>query len=168
MSTDLVLQRIVLRPITAESAAAVVDGLRGDNWAADYPTDGDMVICTLVLRALDSGVEYQPPTVITPWTGPWQVCVRTDESDTVIGGIGFKGGPANGTIEIGYGIAESARGHGYATDAVRALLQLVTGQDLSVIAETEPGNTASERVLQRCGFVPTHTADDGNLWWEAE
>ncbi|NBO45930.1 MAG: N-acetyltransferase [Actinobacteria bacterium] len=168
MSADLVLQRIVLRPITAGSAAEVVNGLRHDDWAVDYPTDGDMVICALVLRALDSGVNYQPPTVIAPWTGPWQVCVRTNDGETVIGGIGFKGGPTNGAIEIGYGIAESARGHGYATDAVRALLQLVSGQDLRVTAETEPGNTASERVLQRCGFVPTHTADDGNLWWEVE
>lgn len=168
MSTDLILQRIVLRPITSESACAVVDGNRQGDWAADYPTDGDMVICALVLRAIDSGVTYVPPTVVTPWTGPWQVCVRSAEGETVIGGIGFKGGPKNGTIEIGYGIAESARGNGYVTEAVRALLQLVSSQEVSVIAETEPGNRASERVLQRCGFIPTHSADDGNLWWVAQ
>ena len=168
MSPDLILQRTVLRPITVDVARNVVDGVRDDDWAADYPTDGDVVICSLVLRSVDAGVDYQPPSVITPWTGPWQVCARSDQGDIVIGGIGFKGGPVNGTIEIGYGIAESARGHGYVTESVRALVQLVSNIDVSVIAETEPGNSASERVLQRCGFVITHIADDGNLWWIAQ
>ena len=167
MTTDLMLQRICLRPVSQEMARAIVDGDRRDDWAPDYPTDGDVVICAVVLRAIDAGVAYRPPSLATPWTGPWQICVRNDAGETVIGAVGFKGGPVEGTVEIGYGIAESARGHGYVTDAVMALLQLVGDHDVAVVAETEPGNDASERVLQRCGFVTTHTAADGNLWWRA-
>ena len=39
-----------------------------------------------------------------------------------VGGIGFKGQPDGGCVEIGYGLAPSARGHGYAAEAVVALL----------------------------------------------
>jgi len=167
MNGYITLPRVVLRPITADIAHDVVEGVRQSDWAPDYPTDGDVVICSLVLKAVESGIAYQPPTVITPWTGSWQVCVRGTEEEIVIGGIGFKGSPQHGEVEIGYGIAESARGHGYVSDSVRALVQLADDLDLTVIAETEPGNDASERVLERCGFVRTHTADDGNLWWRA-
>lgn len=168
MTAELMLQRICLRPVSEAMARAVVQGNRSTDWAHDYPTDGDVVISTVVLRAIEAGAAYQPPSVVTPWTGPWQICVRGEAGETVIGAIGFKGGPVDGSVEIGYGIAESARGHGYVTDAVMALLQLVSGHDVTVVAETEPGNAASERVLQRCGFVPTHTAADGNLWWRAD
>ena len=39
-----------------------------------------------------------------------------------IGGIGFKGQPEDGRIEVGYGLAPSARGNGYAAEALAALL----------------------------------------------
>ena len=167
--TDLALQRIVLRPITIEIATAVVDGPRQPNWAADYPTDGDVVICSLMLRSVAAGVDFHPATVLTPWSGPWQILTKgSDDSLTVIGAIGFKGLPLEGVVEIGYGIAESARGSGYATEAVMALLQLADSAGVGVIAETEPGNEPSERVLRRCGFEQTHTAQDGNSWWRAQ
>lgn len=168
MTSDVTLQRICLRPVSPDIAEQVVDGHRQPNWAADYPTEGDVVVSAIVLRAISAGVDYRPPTVTEPWSGPWQICVRTESQECVIGAVGFKGGPAEGQVEIGYGIAESARGNGYVTDAVLALVQLVRSQQLSVIAETEPGNDASERVLERCGFTRTHTAADGNLWWRTD
>ena len=106
MTTDLMLQRICLRPVSQEMARETVEGQRHDDWAPDYPTDGDVFISSVVLRAIDAGVAYRPPSLALPWTGPWQICVRGEAGETVVGGIGFKGGPVDGTVEIGYGIAE--------------------------------------------------------------
>jgi RimJ/RimL family protein N-acetyltransferase len=72
-----------------------------------------------------------------------------------IGGLGFKGEPVGGCVEIGYGLAPSARGHGYAAEAVIALMTLAAGHGLSrVIAETALDNIASQRTLVRAGFRP--------------
>jgi RimJ/RimL family protein N-acetyltransferase len=57
-------------------------------------------------------------------------------------------------IEIGYWLFERARGRGVATCAVRALLDwLFANGLLRVEAVVGIGNTPSERVLERCGFV---------------
>ena len=70
-----------------------------------------------------------------------------------IGGIGFKGQPDRGCVEIGYGLAPSARGHGYAAEAVIALLTVAADHGLSrVIADTTLDNIASQRTLIRAGF----------------
>jgi [ribosomal protein S5]-alanine N-acetyltransferase len=47
--------------------------------------------------------------------------VSADEG-LVVGSGGFKGPPADGAVEIGYGVAPSARGQGFATQAVRLLV----------------------------------------------
>jgi RimJ/RimL family protein N-acetyltransferase len=70
-----------------------------------------------------------------------------------IGGLGFKGQPDGGCVEIGYGLAPSARGHGYATEGVIALLTVAADHELSrVIADTTLDNIASQRTLVRAGF----------------
>jgi RimJ/RimL family protein N-acetyltransferase len=70
-----------------------------------------------------------------------------------VGGIGFKGQPDGGCVEIGYGLAPSARGHGYAAEAVIALLTVAADHGLfRVIADTTLDNIASQRTLIRAGF----------------
>ena len=60
----------------------------------------------------------------------------------------------DGTREIGYHIAKQYTGMGYATEAVRAFLPVAA--DRAGIGEVFgiclSGNTASRRVLQKCGF----------------
>jgi RimJ/RimL family protein N-acetyltransferase len=79
-----------------------------------------------------------------------------------LGGIGFKGQPEGGCVEIGYGLAPSARSHGYAAEAVVALLAIAADHGLSkVIADTTVDNIASQRALIRAGFRLVGT--DGDL-----
>ena len=88
------------------------------------------------------------------WYWPWRLALRaTGES---IGDACFKGLPANGRPEIGYGLERPFRGRGLATEAVRALCQWALAQPgvQAVEAETEPGNAASQHVLQKNGFLP--------------
>lgn len=74
-----------------------------------------------------------------------------------VGDLCFKGLQPDGSVEIGYGIAEENRGHGYATEAVDAVTAWALQHPgvCRVEAETEPTNRASQRVLEKCGFVPS-------------
>jgi RimJ/RimL family protein N-acetyltransferase len=64
-------------------------------------------------------------------------------------------------VEVGYGLAPSARGHGYAAEALVALLRLAAEHGLSrAVAETDRDNAASRRTLARAGFH--HVASTGN------
>ena len=73
------------------------------------------------------------------------------------GELCFRGVQPGGSVEIGYGSAEESRGHGYATEAVDAVTAWALKQlgVCRVDAETEPENRASQRVLEKCGFVPS-------------
>ncbi len=76
---------------------------------------------------------------------------------THIGELSFKGIDLNGAAEIGYGISTEYKGKGYATEAVSAIVRWAI-QQLGVArieAETEFENAASQRVLEKCGFIAT-------------
>ena len=70
--------------------------------------------------------------------------------------------------ELAYELLPAARGHGYATEGSRALLEatFATGRQ-RVRATVRPHNTASLRVLDRLGFVRERvTRDaDGEVVW---
>lgn len=75
----------------------------------------------------------------------------------LVGGGGFKGPPAEGTVEIGYSVLPQYEGRGYATEMVEALVRWALDHPgvLRVVAETEWANPASVRVLQKVGFTQT-------------
>ena len=87
------------------------------------------------------------------WYAIWMI-EKTD--GTHIGDLCFKGLREDGIAEIGYGILEEHRGQGYATEAVRAACRwaFLHPDVTSLEAETDAGNAASQRVLQKCGFLP--------------
>lgn len=60
-----------------------------------------------------------------------------------------------GMIEIGYGIAPTRRGRGFATRAVGKLLELVRADTRIeiVAAETAVDNVPSQRILEKNGFA---------------
>jgi len=154
--------RLTLTDFARDEWVAVATGERAERlWAPDYPTDGDVQLASLSLLG-----ETTQPTDDAPW-GPLQV--RERAGGMAVGGAGFKGPPDDqGVVEVGYGFAPSARGHGYATEAVRALCALAVARGaLAVIAETDVNNAASERVLERCGFAVMSRDAQMTYWfWE--
>jgi ribosomal-protein-alanine N-acetyltransferase len=92
-----------------------------------------------------------------------------DVPGEVVGMLGTKGGVnEQGAVEVGYGFNASFEGRGYATEAVGALVRsLLTHPDVrTVTAETSVANLASQRVLEKNGFVRTGTGwndEDGDL-----
>lgn len=74
-------------------------------------------------------------------------------------------GPAKDrAVEIGYGILPSYEGNGYMTEAVQGMIRWAFAQqDVNFVeAETDPDNRASQRILEKCGFVPNgKTGEEG-------
>lgn len=132
-------------PDEAERIAAAAPGPQ-DRWAADYPFEGDVVAVGMMLRAARELGDPRP-------FGYYRIDRLAD--GLAVGGIGFKGAPLDGRVEVGYGLAPSARGQGYAAEALTALLGLAAGRGVrTVLADTEHGNVASQRTLERAGFTP--------------
>jgi ribosomal-protein-alanine N-acetyltransferase len=71
-----------------------------------------------------------------------------------VGFLGFKGVPADGEAEVGYGTAEAYQCRGYMSEALEGLLCWAagTGRCRKVAADTHVDNIASQRVLIKCGF----------------
>ena len=88
------------------------------------------------------------------WYAMWMIELQ---EGTHIGDLCFKGLGSNGIVEIGYGILEEYQGQGYATEAVGATVNWALLQPgvTRVEAETEPDNQASQRILEKCGFLPS-------------
>jgi ribosomal-protein-alanine N-acetyltransferase len=97
--------------------------------------------------------------------GVWVVIERS--SGTIVGDAGFTGPPAaDETIEVGYSIVADRRGRGYATEAVRALVEWALRQPdvTAVVAGCASDNTPSIRVLERVGFMRTDPNGDELRW----
>jgi len=101
------------------------------------------------------------------WHTYWLI-VRRDENIGV-GTIGFKGQPDTEQykVEIGYGLSEQHRQHGFMTEAAQTLTRwaLVQPDCLGVIATTDPNNTPSHRVLEKIGYA-RNGEKDGEWVWE--
>jgi len=109
----------------------------------------------------------------SPDPGPWCDGVAVRREDLLaVGSAGFKSPPDwTGTVEIGYAVNRSLRGHGYATETAAALVTWALRQPevLRVTAECLESNPASARVLEKSGFqrVGRRGSEDGELLlWE--
>jgi [ribosomal protein S5]-alanine N-acetyltransferase len=76
------------------------------------------------------------------------------EGRVLLGQGGFAGRPSGGMVEIGYSLLEGHQGHGYATEAVRRLVEhAFSFEEVQVVtAQTFPDLRPSIRVLERLGF----------------
>ena len=152
--TDVRTARLELHPIDVAEGERIMTTTAGptDVWAHDFPFAGDVVAATVFLRASAEFGDQRP-------FGFYRISRLTD--GRAVGGIGFKGQPIDGCVEIGYGFAPSARGQGYAAEAVTGLLTVAVDHGLSrLTAETTPDNVASQRTLLRAGFHLVDTDAD--------
>jgi ribosomal-protein-alanine N-acetyltransferase len=145
---DIDAPRLTLRPIDAETARALLDGRApaGIVLADDYPSEFSIEVMDLVAgpRAAE-GVEQ---------FGPFFVVRKSDGA--AIGEIGAALNVADdrATAQIGYSLVPSSWGQGYATEALRALVDelLAGGQVRRVFGETMVDHPASRRVMEKAGM----------------
>ena len=88
------------------------------------------------------------------WYAVWNMELKANPGE-IVGDFCFKGLGDDGVVEIGYGLKEAYRHHGYMTEAVRNITEwaLSQGNVKQVEAETDEKNTASQNVLSRAGFI---------------
>ncbi|MGK7935705.1 MAG: GNAT family N-acetyltransferase [Xenococcaceae cyanobacterium] len=97
-----------------------------------------------------------------------------NEPRIMIGLVGYKGNPdEEGVVEIGYSIATSYQGRGFATQAARILIDRAfsTGEVKVVRAHTLPQENPSTSVLKKVGMTfigEFEDEEDGKVWrWES-
>jgi RimJ/RimL family protein N-acetyltransferase len=139
--------RLRLFVITPAEAADMRAGRRHDDrWHAAYPRPDDVDAASMA-REGDT------------W-GPRHIVLGT----LAVGSIGCFGPPVDGETEVGYGLVEAARGQGLATEALTALAAEADRVGVRLRASVAPDNTASIRVLAKCGFADLRgTTPEGEL-----
>lgn len=151
---DHLTPRLVLHPFTAEEALRVIAGTPepGELWAPDYPFAAELDPLRAYAERLGSGEDQHPFTLYA---------IRERSDGAAIGGIGFFGEPdEEGAVELGYGLVPSARGRGFATEALRGAVVIARAAGAARIrADTDLDNGASRRVLEKAGFVETRRTD---------
>lgn len=158
MSLPVLLgERVALVPVTHALTCAVLAGgdlgaaLAGLTAAPDWPHAD-------TADALRPLAEHGRPGD----DGGWLVVRGSPDDGTVVGDCGWLGGPGpDGAVEVGYGLAPSARGRGLGTEAVALMCAWAAAQPgaLRLTADVLPGNEASLRLLRRLGFAQA-TADE--------
>lgn len=102
-----------------------------------------------------------------PDENEWEGIIINKKDNTIIGDMGFKGGPnEEGIIDIGYSIVPNYQGKGYATEMGKAMVEWGLSQPnvKKIVATCNPDNLSSQRVLNKIGFSLTNTTDK-KLYW---
>ncbi|WP_316821250.1 GNAT family N-acetyltransferase [Pedobacter gandavensis] len=164
-SKKITTERLYLLPFTTEIAREVMDGQftslskMGLNLAEGWP-DQELIECLpRVIMALE---------LVTAPTGFESWMIIDKERKTIVGDLGFKGGPdENGHVDLGYGILASERRKGYAVEAGRALIKWAFKQpEVKVItAKCEHINAASTKTLMQLGFYQKFIKEEMVHWF---
>lgn len=104
-----------------------------------------------------------------PEENMWEGLIVHQESQTVIGDIGFKSGPnERGEINLGYSILPRYQGKGYATESAAGMVGWGLEQPgvSKITAACSPENSASIRVLQKAGLAQVRK-DDNKIYWSS-
>lgn len=140
--------RLTLEGVTPAAARDLSNG--GDGgfaWVEGGPYQTTRSAAGMTVKAYESG-RHRPE---------WGMFALVRHADgRAVGGMGFHGVPdEEGRAEIGYDLAASARGHGYATEALRALSAWALRRNdvRLLVATVDRDNVPSQRVVQRAGFI---------------
>ncbi|MFC4147953.1 GNAT family N-acetyltransferase [Micromonospora mangrovi] len=152
----LTTDRIRLRELAPAEVTALLEvlesGAGADGYVENYPLTGSGFGARNFLTRTPEELQF----------GFGMYLVSAQPDGPVFGDIGFHRPPRDGAAEIGFGLAESARGQGYATEAVTALTRWAFTQPgvRRVIARTTTDNAASRGVLERAGFRLERTEEN--------
>ena len=111
---------------------------------SDPPTDLD------ALRARYARLETRRSPDGTEWWLNWTVFAGLDAIGTAQSSVRH----ADGSADVAYVFAPAAWGHGYATEAMRAVLEFLPTLGVTrAQASIDTRNLASQRLVTRLGFV---------------
>ena len=141
--------RLVIRPLVPEDTAPVFR-YRSDPDVSKYqlwhPKD-EQEVADFIAKM--GSLRFNTPST---WF-QLAICLRT--SGELIGDVGLHFiGPENHETEIGITIAPAHQKHGFASEALRAVIDLVLGKmrKRRIIAAVEPANKASIALMKSLGM----------------
>lgn len=100
------------------------------------------------------------------WMTNWAVVLKED--NCIVGFIMIKGCPNKlGEVIVGYGIEHKYRCKGYASEALKGLIEwiFINPKVEYVIADTEKANVPSQKVLEKVG-AEKYKEEDELIWWK--
>jgi len=141
-------ERLVLRPVTADDHAAVLA-----HWTQPdvrrFLFDGAALSGVEVAETIEASIGDFAARGFGVWL------IEPGSTADLIGTAGLRPLGSSG-LEIFYSLAPGAWGHGYATEAARAVVEYGLGPLglPEVLAEVDEGNAASVAVVKRLGMTP--------------
>jgi len=144
----LTTERLVLRPVTAHDHAALLA-----HWTEPdvrrFLFDG----ATLSAAEVAETIEDSARDFAVGGYGVW--LIGEEHGTGLVGTAGLRPLEDLG-LEIFYSLAPGSWGHGYATEAARAVVEHALGPLglPEVLAEVDEGNAASVAVVKRLGMTP--------------
>ncbi len=144
--------RLRLRRLRAEDAVSL-QSYRSDPAVARYQSWS-----TFLLEEAVTLVREQASVPFAAEDRWCQLAIAHLDDDTLLGDIGLYAGSL-GTALLGFTLAASAQGHGYAFEAVSSLLVTLRGErpDLEIVAITDARNAPAITLLLRLGFTLERT-----------
>ena len=141
-------ERLVLRPVMADDHAAVLA-----HWTQPdvrrFLFDGAALSGVEVAETIEESIGDFAARGFGVWL------IELGSATGLIGTAGLRPLGSSG-LEIFYSLAPGAWGHGYATEAARAVVEYGLGPLglPEVLAEVDEGNAASVAVVRRLGMTP--------------
>ena len=147
MDHVLSTERLVLRPVTADDHAALLA-----HWMQPdvrrFLFDGAAPSAAEVAETIEESIGDFAASGYGIWL------IELGSGTGLAGTAGLR--PLESGLEIFYSLAPGAWGHGYATEAARAVVEYGLGPLglPEVLAEVDEGNAASVAVVKRLGMAP--------------
>jgi len=141
-------ERLVLRPVTADDHTALLA-----HWTQSdvrrFLFDGAALSAAEVAETIEESIGDFAARGFGVWL------IELGSTADLIGTAGLRPLGSSG-LEIFYSLAPGAWGHGYATEAARAVVEYGLGPLglPEVLAEVDEGNAASVAVVKRLGMTP--------------
>lgn len=145
-------ERLILRPVTQDDAGAVFLYASNPNLTRFTLFETHQTIEDS--RWFVSTYAHSRYTCKEP--DPFGIVIKYDPDGMMVGALGAHWlSQPNGTMEIGYSIAEPFWGHGYIPEACQALIDYLYANFAveRLQARVFVGNIASDRVLEKLGFM---------------
>ena len=144
----LTTERLVLRPVTAHDHAVLLA-----HWTLPdvrrFLFDGEALSAAEVTETIEESIQ----DFIAAGYGIW--LIQEEGQAELVGTVGLRPLEELG-LEIFYSLIPGSWGHGYATEAARAVVEHALGPLglPEVLAEVDTGNAASVAVVKRLGMTP--------------
>ena len=141
--TTITTDRLILRPLTLDDAEAAFE------WTGDERVAKYMIYSTH--ESVETTKEWLRSINTSDTVFEFGFVRRSDDKLIGSGGIRLK---EDGFWEFGYNFRYDCRGQGYATEASKAMIELVRSRfgEVRFKAECAAENTASAHVIEKCGL----------------